>query len=163
MFGAAAVRNKKRKTAAEKAELPRGPYIKPFGPRFDAAELPYFKYKKALLEAAELQQNLAKAKHSAARRKKAAKSGVSGGGGVSVAREKAEAAVAAEALSTRLEPPPVDESISSKAAAMARVSTFSPELIEARLKVRMTRPRVIDLVHVVDAVLDFHIELVSFA
>ena len=49
MFGAAAVRNKKRKAenAANAANAPRGPYIKPFGPRFDPNELPYFKYKRA--------------------------------------------------------------------------------------------------------------------
>ena len=64
MFGAAAVRNKKRKAAAaaNAANAPRGPYIKPFGPRFDPEELPYFKYKRALAEAKELQENIAKAK-----------------------------------------------------------------------------------------------------
>ena len=63
MFGAAAVRNKKRKADAEAARLnaPRGPYIKPFGPRFDPNELPYFKYKRALIEAKELQKNISKA------------------------------------------------------------------------------------------------------
>ena len=47
MFGAAAVR-KKRKEQKENAankEKTRGPYIKPFGPRFDPNSLPYFKYK----------------------------------------------------------------------------------------------------------------------
>ena len=46
MFGAAAVR-KKRKAQREEAakEKTRGPYIKPFGPRFDKSTLPYFKYK----------------------------------------------------------------------------------------------------------------------
>ena len=47
MFGAAAVR-KKRKAQREEAankEKTRGPYIKPFGPRFDPNSLPYFKYK----------------------------------------------------------------------------------------------------------------------
>ena len=55
MFGAAAVRQKKRlkeqQIAAGGGVVSRGPYIKPFGPRFDANELPYFKYKRALLEA----------------------------------------------------------------------------------------------------------------
>ena len=45
MLAARAVRNKKKKSAEEKAEVPRGPYIKPFGPTFDASELPYFKYR----------------------------------------------------------------------------------------------------------------------
>ena len=66
MFGAAAVRNKKRKQAKEAgakgADANRGPYIKPFGPRFDPSELPYFKYKRALAEAKELQQNISRAK-----------------------------------------------------------------------------------------------------
>ncbi|XP_059093124.1 uncharacterized protein LOC131888256 isoform X8 [Tigriopus californicus] len=63
MFGAAAVRNKKRKqNSVDKADIPRGPYIKPFGPRFDPNELPYFKYKRALAEAKELQQNISRAK-----------------------------------------------------------------------------------------------------
>ncbi len=66
MFGAAAVRNKKRKQAnaagGAATAAPRGPYIKPFGPRFDPADLPYFKYKRALAEAKELQQNISKAK-----------------------------------------------------------------------------------------------------
>ena len=47
MFGAAAVRKKRkeqRESAANK-EKTRGPYIKPFGPRFDPSTLPYFKYK----------------------------------------------------------------------------------------------------------------------
>ena len=66
MFGAAAVRNKKRKQQSElaKGDLPRGPYIKPFGPRFDPSELPYFKYKRAIQEAKELQQNISRAKKS---------------------------------------------------------------------------------------------------
>ena len=56
MFGAAAaVRKKKRlkeqQLAAGDQAASRGPYIKPFGPRFDANDLPYFKYKRALLEA----------------------------------------------------------------------------------------------------------------
>jgi hypothetical protein len=55
MFGAAAVRQKKRlkeqQIAAGGHVASRGPYIKPFGPRFDANDLPYFKYKRALLEA----------------------------------------------------------------------------------------------------------------
>jgi hypothetical protein len=55
MFGAAAVRQKKRlkeqQNAAGDGPSSRGPYIKPFGPRFDPNELPYFKYKRALLEA----------------------------------------------------------------------------------------------------------------
>ena len=65
MFGAAAVRNKKKKSNA--APVPRGPYIKPFGPRFDPSELPYFKYKRALAEAKELQQNISQAKKAKAR------------------------------------------------------------------------------------------------
>ncbi len=55
MFGAAAVRQKKRlkeqQIAAGGGRVARGPYIKPFGPRFDPNELPYFKYKRAMLEA----------------------------------------------------------------------------------------------------------------
>jgi len=55
MFVAAAVRQKKRlkeqQIAAGGGQVARGPYIKPFGPRFDPNELPYFKYKRALLEA----------------------------------------------------------------------------------------------------------------
>ena len=65
MFGAAAVRNKKlkqQKAAAAQGLKQRGPYIKPFGPRFDPSELPYFKYKRALSEAKELQKNLSRAK-----------------------------------------------------------------------------------------------------
>ena len=47
MFGAAAVRKKRKeqKEAAQNKEKTRGPYIKPFGPRFDPNSLPYFKYK----------------------------------------------------------------------------------------------------------------------
>ena len=46
MFGAAAVRKKrKEKKDNEGKEKTRGPYIKPFGPRFDPNSLPYFKYK----------------------------------------------------------------------------------------------------------------------
>lgn len=61
MFGAAAVRKKKQKAQqeAEKGNEPLHPYIKPFGPRFDPNELPYFKYKKALQEAQELSENIA--------------------------------------------------------------------------------------------------------
>jgi len=55
MFGAAAVRHKKRlkehQMAASGDPAARGPYIKPFGPRFDPNDLPYFKYKRAMLEA----------------------------------------------------------------------------------------------------------------
>jgi len=55
MFGAAAVRQKKRlkeqQIAASGVQVNRGPYIKPFGPRFDPNDLPYFKYKRAMLEA----------------------------------------------------------------------------------------------------------------
>ena len=55
MFGAAAVRQKKRKAEQQAGgaypNSTRGPYIKPFGPRFDRNELPYFKYKRAVLEA----------------------------------------------------------------------------------------------------------------
>lgn len=55
MFGAAAVRQKKRlkeqQIAAGGGRAVRGPYIKPFGPRFDPNDLPYFKYKRAMLEA----------------------------------------------------------------------------------------------------------------
>lgn len=68
MFGAAAVRKKKQKAQqeAEKGSEPLHPYIKPFGPRFDPNELPYFKYKKALQEAQELSQNIAGAAAAAA-------------------------------------------------------------------------------------------------
>ena len=46
MFGAAAVRKKRKaKQEDENKEKTRGPYIKPFGPRFDPNSLPYFKYK----------------------------------------------------------------------------------------------------------------------
>ena len=47
MFGAAAVRKKRKEKQAADAnkEKTRGPYIKPFGPRFDPNTLPYFKYK----------------------------------------------------------------------------------------------------------------------
>ncbi len=55
MFGAAAVRQKKRlkeqQNAINGGQVSRGPYIKPFGPRFDPNDLPYFKYKRAMLEA----------------------------------------------------------------------------------------------------------------
>lgn len=66
MFGAAAVRKKKQKAAQNLKEADRGPYIKPFGPRFDPNELPYFKYKKALLEAQELSENISGAAAAAA-------------------------------------------------------------------------------------------------
>ena len=68
MFGAAAVRKKKQKAQqeAEKGNEPLHPYIKPFGPRFDPNELPYFKYKKALQEAQELSENIAGAAAAAA-------------------------------------------------------------------------------------------------
>ena len=68
MFGAAAVRKKKQKAEEEarKGNKERGPYIKPFGPRFDPNELPYFKYKKALQEAQELSENIAGAAAAAA-------------------------------------------------------------------------------------------------
>ena len=66
MFGAAAVRKKKQKAAQAKDAAERGPYIKPFGPRFDPNELPYFKYKKALLEAQELSENITGAAAAAA-------------------------------------------------------------------------------------------------
>ena len=68
MFGAAAVRNKKRKAQQAQADATcRGPYIKPFGPRFDPNELPYFKYKRALAEAKELQHNISRAKKAKAK------------------------------------------------------------------------------------------------
>ena len=66
MFGAAAVRKKKQKKENQLKEADRGPYIKPFGPRFDPNELPYFKYKKALLEAQELSENISGAAAAAA-------------------------------------------------------------------------------------------------
>jgi hypothetical protein len=69
MFGAAAVRNKKKKAQEQRllnGETSRGPYIKPFGPRFDPNELPYFKYKKALVEAQELSENITGAAAAAA-------------------------------------------------------------------------------------------------
>ena len=52
MFGATAVRRKRERERREKAA--RGldpqvfPYIKPFGPRFDKRQLPYFKYGQTL-------------------------------------------------------------------------------------------------------------------
>ena len=53
MFGATAVRQKRERERREKVS--RGlepqalPYIKPFGPRFDRNELPYFKYRELKL------------------------------------------------------------------------------------------------------------------
>ena len=48
MFGATAVRRKRERERREKAarglEPPVFPFIKPFGPRFDKNQLPYFKY-----------------------------------------------------------------------------------------------------------------------
>ena len=61
MFGAAAVRKKRKEQRADGGLGPhgtRGPYIKPFGPRFDPSALPYFKYKRALIEAHELKGNI---------------------------------------------------------------------------------------------------------
>ena len=52
MFGASIVRAKRERERKER--LARGedppiiPYIKPFGPRFDASQLPYFKYRQAV-------------------------------------------------------------------------------------------------------------------
>ena len=68
MFGAAAVRKKKQKKEQEanKGQENIHPYIKPYGPRFDPNELPYFKYKKALQEAQELSENIAGAAAAAA-------------------------------------------------------------------------------------------------
>ena len=49
MFGATAVRRKRererRERAARQIEPQVYPYIKPFGPRFDKNQLPYFKYR----------------------------------------------------------------------------------------------------------------------
>ena len=59
MFGAAAVRKKRKEQQANNLQNgSRGPYIKPFGPRFDPSTLPYFKYKRALVEAHELKENI---------------------------------------------------------------------------------------------------------
>ena len=57
MFGASAVRKKREREKREKLARLGGeatifPYIKPFGPRFDREELPYFKYRRALSSAA---------------------------------------------------------------------------------------------------------------
>ena len=55
MFGATAVRRKRERERREKAA--RGlepqvfPHIKPFGPRFDRGQLPYFKYRQTLQSA----------------------------------------------------------------------------------------------------------------
>ena len=53
MLGANAVRKRREKERKEKAargiEAQVFPFIKPFGPRFDRNELPYFKYRKTLI------------------------------------------------------------------------------------------------------------------
>ena len=52
MFGATAVRQKRERERREK--MAKGldqqafPYIKPYGPRFDRNQLPYFKYRETL-------------------------------------------------------------------------------------------------------------------
>ena len=52
MFGATAVRQKRERERREKMarslDLQAFPYIKPYGPRFDRNELPYFKYRETL-------------------------------------------------------------------------------------------------------------------
>ena len=52
MFGATALRQKRererRARAARLGDSQVFPYIKPFGPRFDKMELPYFKYRETL-------------------------------------------------------------------------------------------------------------------
>ena len=54
MFGASVVRQKRERERKERAlrelDPPVIPYIKPFGARFDASQLPYFKYRQALAE-----------------------------------------------------------------------------------------------------------------
>ena len=54
MFGASVVRQKRERERRERAlkelDPPVIPYIKPFGARFDASQLPYFKYRQALAE-----------------------------------------------------------------------------------------------------------------
>ena len=129
MFGAAAVRNKKRKAQQDKADVPRGPYIKPFGPRFDSSELPYFKYKRALEEAKEMQHNISKAKQSAAARRKRR------------ARELMEKARAGGVDGVSAESATAEERLQATRAALARVATFPPEVIESRLKVCGHRTR----------------------
>ena len=51
MFGASVVRQKRERERKERAlrelDPPVIPYIKPFGARFDASQLPYFKYRQA--------------------------------------------------------------------------------------------------------------------
>ena len=51
MFGASVVRQKRERERRERAlkelDPPVIPYIKPFGARFDASQLPYFKYRQA--------------------------------------------------------------------------------------------------------------------
>ena len=51
MFGANAVRQRRERERREKVsrggDVQAFPYIKPYGPRFDRNELPYFKYKMA--------------------------------------------------------------------------------------------------------------------
>ena len=52
MFGATAVRQKRERERREKLarslDLQSSPYIKPYGPRFDKKELPYFKYRETM-------------------------------------------------------------------------------------------------------------------
>ena len=62
MFGASVVRQKRererRERAAKDLDPPVIPYIKPFGARFDASQLPYFKYREALAHLEEERQNM---------------------------------------------------------------------------------------------------------
>ena len=61
MFGATAVRQKRERERREK--MARGldqqafPYIKPYGPRFDRNQLPYFKYRETLKLVHEVSHN----------------------------------------------------------------------------------------------------------
>ena len=54
MFGASVVRQKRERERLDRLnrenDPPVIPYIKPFGVRFDAQQLPYFKYRQALAQ-----------------------------------------------------------------------------------------------------------------
>ena len=139
MFGAAAVRNKKRKSGSQ-APAPRGPYIKPFGPRFDPSELPYFKYKRALAEAKELQQNISRAK-------KARAASIAKGAGVAVRQQVALDSTAANVCdgadgngATKTDGRANGNGHSVEpAAAGDSIPMPRPDFIKGRLKVRRTK------------------------
>ena len=136
MFGAAAVRNKKRKSGSQ-APAPRGPYIKPFGPRFDPNELPYFKYKRALAEAKELQQNISRAK-------KARAASIAKGAGVAVRQQVALDSTAANLAdeagggqsSSQTALDSAGSGVIGSAASAGGTPMPRPEYLKGRLKVR---------------------------